>query len=199
MLDRYQKSPDISHWNGIKKGLRYIQGTKSLMLTYERSDSLKIVGYSDSDFAGCLDTDRSTSGYVFKLAGGAISWSSSKHAVMTSSTMYAEFVACYEAVGQAMWLKKFVSGLRVVDSIERPLKLYYDNEPTMFYAHNNKKTKAVKHINIRFYVVKEKIQDQTISLEHISTKKMIADPLTKGLPPSVFREHLASMGLRESL
>jgi hypothetical protein len=47
--------------------------------------------------------------------------------------------------------------------------------------------------------VKEKIQDQTISLEHISTKKMIADPLTKGLPPSVFREHLADMGLRKSL
>ena len=169
------------------------------MLTYERSDSLEIVGYSDIYFAGCLDTDRSTSGYVFKLAGGAISWSSSKQTVMTSSTMYAEFVACYEAVGQAMWLKKFVPDLRVVDNIERPLKLYYDNEPAVLYAHNNKKTKAAKHINIRFYVVKEKIQDQTISLEHISTKKMIADPLTKGLPPSVFREHLADMGLRESL
>jgi hypothetical protein len=169
------------------------------MLTYERSDSLEIVGYSDSDFAGCLDTDRSTSGYVFKLAGGAISWSSSKQTVMTSSTIYAEFVACYEAVGQAMWLKKFVSGLRVVDNIEKPLKLYCDNEPAVLYAHNNKKTKAAKHINIRFYVVKEKIQNQTISLEHISTKKMIADPLTKGLPPSVFREHLAGMGLRESL
>jgi hypothetical protein len=98
-----------------------------------------------------------------------------------------------------MWLKKFVSGLRVVDSIKRPLKLYCDNEPAVLYAHNNKKTKAVKHINIRFYVVKEKIQDQTISLEYISTKKMIADPLTKGLSPSVFREYLASMGLRENL
>jgi hypothetical protein len=115
---------------------------------------------------------------------------------MTSSTIYAEFVACYEAVRQAMWLKKFV---RVVDNIERPLKLYCDNEPVVLYAHNSKKTKAVKHINIRFYIVKEKIQDQTISLEHISTKKMIVDPLTKGLPPSVFREHLAGMGLRESL
>jgi hypothetical protein len=69
----------------------------------------------------------------------------------------------------------------------------------VFYAHNNKKTKVANHINIRFYVVKEKIQDQTISLEHISTKKMIADLFTKGLPSSVFREHLAGMGLRESL
>jgi hypothetical protein len=199
MLGRYQKNPGVSHWNGIKKALRYIQDTNGLMLTYERSDSLEIVGYSDSDFSGCLDTDRSTSGYIFKLVGGAISWSSSKQTVMTSSTMYTEFVACYETVGQAMWLKKFVPGLRVVDSIERPLKLYCDNEPTVLYAHNNKKTKATKHINIRFYVVKEKIHDQIISLEHISTKKMIADLLIKGLPPSVYREHLADMGLRESL
>jgi hypothetical protein len=58
------------------------------MLTYERSDSLKIVGYSDSDFTGCFDTGIFTSGYVFKLAGGAISWSSSKQTVMTSSMMY---------------------------------------------------------------------------------------------------------------
>jgi hypothetical protein len=108
---------------------------------------------------GCLDTDRSMSGYVFKLAGGAISCSSSKQTVMTSSMMYAEFVACYEATGQAMWLNKFVPGLRVVDSIERPLKLYCDNELAVLYTHNNKKTKATKHINIRFYVVKEKIQD----------------------------------------
>jgi hypothetical protein len=118
---------------------------------------------------------------------------------MTSSTIYAKFVACYEATEQAMWLKKFVPGLRVVDSIERPLKLYCDNESIVLYAHNSKKTKATKHINIRFYVVIEKIQDQTISLEHISTKKMIADPLTKGLPSSVFREHLADMSLRKSL
>jgi hypothetical protein len=102
MLGRYQKNPGISHWNGINKALRYIQGTKGLMLTYERSDSLEIVGYSDSDFVGCLNTDRSTSGYVFKLVGGAISWSSSKQTVMTSSMMYAKFVACYEAVGQTM-------------------------------------------------------------------------------------------------
>jgi hypothetical protein len=100
MLDRYQKKLGISHWNEIKKDLRYIQGTKGLMLTYKRSDSLEIVGYSDSDFAGCLDTDRSTSGYVFKLAGGAISCSSSKQTVMTLSTIYVEFVACYEALGR---------------------------------------------------------------------------------------------------
>jgi hypothetical protein len=142
MLSRFQKNLGTNHWNGIKKALRYIQGTKGLMLTYERSDNLEIVGYTDLDFVGCLDIDRSTLGYVFKVAGRPVLWSSSKQSVITSSMMYAEFVACCEATGQAMWLKKFVPSLRVVDGIERPLKLYCDNEPAVLYAHNNKKTKA---------------------------------------------------------
>jgi hypothetical protein len=113
--------------------------------------------------------------------------------------MYAEFVACYEATGQAEWLKKFVHGLRVVDSIEKPLKIYHDNDPAVQYSYNNKKSDASKHMNIKYYVVKEKIQDHTFSLEHISTKQMLVNPFTKGLPPNVFKEHVVGMGLRESL
>ena len=115
------------------------------------------------------------------------------------SMMYAEFVACYETSGQVKWVKKFIPGLRVVDSIEKPLKMYCDNKPASFYAHNNKSSGAAKHIDIKFYVVKEQIQDHTISLEHIRTKEMLVDPLTKGLLPNVFKEHLAGRGLRESL
>jgi hypothetical protein len=87
----------------------------------------------------------------------------------------------------------------VVDDISRPLKLYCDNEPAVIYAHNNKSSGAAKHIDIKYYVVKDKVRDQTVSLEHISTVKMLADPLTKDLPPSVFKEHVAGMGLRDSL
>ena len=77
-------------------------------MTYRRSDSLHIVGYSDSDYAG--DDRKSTSGYVFTLAGGAISWKSLKQTITTLSTMYAEFIACYEATGQVNFLKKFIPG-----------------------------------------------------------------------------------------
>ena len=90
-------------------------------------------------------------------------------------------------------------GLKVVDDIHKPLKLYYDNEPAVCYAHNNKSSGAAKHIDINFYVVKDKVWDHSISLEHINIKKILVGPLTKGLPPNVFREHLAGMGLRESL
>src|SRR5438876_3071885 len=112
-----------------------------------------------------------------------------------SSIMQAEFVACYEAIGQVVWLKKFIPGLRVVDSISSPLTLYCDNEPAIFYASNNKSSGAAKHIDIKYHVVKDRIQDQTIKIEHISTDLMLADPLTKGLPPNIFRYHVAGMGL----
>jgi len=133
------------------------------------------------------------------LAGGAISWKSAMQSVITLSTMYAEFIACFEATGQAMWLKKLVPGLRVIDSIERPLKIYCDNEPAVFYSYNNKSSAAAKHIELNYYVVKEKVRNHTIENIHKSTKEMLVDPLTKGLSPDVFSKHVASMGLRESL
>ena len=67
------------------------------MLTYRRSDHLEVIEYSDSDFAGCVDTRKSTLGYVFLLAGGAVSWKSAKQSVVAASTMEVEFVVCFEA------------------------------------------------------------------------------------------------------
>jgi hypothetical protein len=129
LLGRFQSNPGIEHWRLVKKALRYLQGTKCLMLSYKRSDSLQIVGYSDSNYAG--DDRKSTSGYIFTLVGGVISWKSSKQIVTTSFTMYTEFVACYEVTGQVNWLKKFIPGLKMVDDINRPLKLYCDNNPAV--------------------------------------------------------------------
>ena len=126
------------------------------MLMYRRSDSLHIEGYTYSNYAG--DERKSTSGYIFTLAEEAISWKSSKQTITTSSTKDVEFVACYEATGQVNWLKKFIPGLKVVDDIHKPLKLYCDNNPAKLYcdnnlavcyAHNNKSSGAAKHIDIK--------------------------------------------------
>ena len=78
MLGRFQSNPGLDHWKAAKKALRYMQGTKDYMLTYRRSDNLQVVGYSDADYAGCVDSKKSTSDYVFTLAGGAILWKSTK-------------------------------------------------------------------------------------------------------------------------
>ena len=103
---------------------------------YKKSDSLEVIGYADADHASCVDGRRSTSGYVFTLAGGAISWKSCKQSIATGSTMHAEFLACYEAVGQAVWLKNFIPGLRVVDNILELLMIHYDNKAEVFVSSN---------------------------------------------------------------
>jgi hypothetical protein len=115
-----------------------LQGTKHYRLTYKRTDNLEVIGYTDADFAGCADSQRSTSGYVFMLVSGAISWRSCKQTIATASMMFTEFIACYKVVGQAIWLKNPIPGLRVVDNISRPLTLYCDNKTAIFFSHNNK-------------------------------------------------------------
>ncbi|GJW70887.1 retrovirus-related pol polyprotein from transposon TNT 1-94 [Tanacetum coccineum] len=77
-------------------------------------------------------------------------------------------------------------GLEVVDTISKPLKIYYDNTATIFFSKNDKYSNGAKHIDIKFFIVKEEIQKQRLYLKHISTDLMIADPLTKGLPPTAF-------------
>jgi hypothetical protein len=69
-----------------------------------------------------------------------------------------------------MWLKNFVSGLRVIDSISKLLMIYCDNKATIFFSHNNKSSGASKHIDLRYLVVRERVQDRTINLEHIGSK-----------------------------
>jgi hypothetical protein len=87
----------------------------------------------------------------------------------------------------------------VVDSISGPLTIYYDNKSAVFFSSNNKSSDDVKHIDIKYFVVKDRVQDQTVEIEYISTKQMLVDPLTKGLPPNIFSDHVAGMGLLESL
>ena len=103
-------------------------------------DDLEIVGYTNSDFACCQDDMKSTSRYIFMLAGGALSWKSVKQTLLAFSTMQAEFVACYEAITQAIWLKNLISGFGIVDSISKPLKIYYDNRSAVLFSKNNKIT-----------------------------------------------------------
>jgi hypothetical protein len=73
--------------------------------------------------------------------------------------MCVEFVACYEKTGQVNWLKKFIPDLKVVGNIHKPLKLYFDNNPAVQYAYNNRLNGAAKHIDIKYYIVKDKVRD----------------------------------------
>ena len=129
-----QSNLGINHWKATMKVMRYLQGTKGYMLMYRRTDNLEVIGYSNSDYIGCIDSQKSTSGYVFMLVSGVVSQRSAKQTLIGTSTMEAEFVSCFEATSHGVWLKSFISGLRVVDSISRPLRIYCDYSATVFYS-----------------------------------------------------------------
>ena len=109
--------------------------------------------------------------------------------------MAAEFIACFEASNHGIWLRNFVTGLSVVNGIESPLKIYCDNNLAVLYSNNNRNATKSKFIDIKFLVVKERVQNRQIPIEHLRTNDMLADPLTKGLVPNVFHEHTAHMGV----
>ena len=91
MLRRYQSNLGLDHWKVAKNVMRYLQGTKDYMLTFKRSDNLEVIGYSDSDFARCVDSRKSTFSYLFMFDGGTISWKSSKQIITATSTMEANW------------------------------------------------------------------------------------------------------------
>ena len=100
-------------------------------------------------------------------------------------------MACYEACCHAMWMQNFISNLGVVDSISRQLKLFCDNSAAIAFSKNTRSTSRSKHINVKFYFVKEKVVESLIDIEHMSTKGMLAVPLIKGLPIVMFHEHIS--------
>ncbi|XP_075650089.1 secreted RxLR effector protein 161-like [Castanea sativa] len=195
MLGKYQSNPRLDHWKAAKKVMRYLQGTKDYMLTFKRSDNLEVIGYSDSNFGGCFDSRKSTFIYLFILGGGAISWKSSKQTITATSTIKAKFVTCFEATVHGLWLRDFISRLGIVNSISEPLRIYCDNSIAVFFSKNDKYSNVAKHMELKYLTVKEEVQKQRVSIEHISTQLMIVDPLTKGLPPKTFKEHVDQMGL----
>lgn len=156
---RFQPNPGQEYWKAAKKVMRYLKKTKGYMLTFQCSNHLKVVGYSDFGFARCQEDLKSISGYVFMMVEGAVSRKSVKKTLMASSTMQTEFGACYGATVQAVWLKNFISGLKVVDSISRPITFYYDNSAAVFFSKNNKSSGGSKHIDIKYLEVRDRVKE----------------------------------------
>ena len=104
-----------------------------------------------------------------------------------------------------MWLRNLIKELTVFDFVNRPIQLYCDNNFAVLFVNNNRGLKGSnnnnrglkgsKHMEVKYLTIKEKVQTGDITVEHISTDDMIADPLTKGLRPCVFDRHVINMGL----
>ena len=148
----------MDHWKAAKKVMRYLRGTKDYMLTFKRFDNFEVIGYTNSDFARCVGSRRLTFGYVYLLAGATISCKSDKQTIIVASTMEAEFVACFEATVHGLWLRNFILGLAIVDTIKKPLRIYCDNSAAVFFSKNKKYSNGAKHVELKNFAIKEEVQ-----------------------------------------
>ena len=108
--------------------------------------------------------DISTTGYIFVMERGAVSWQSPKQFVTASSTMEAEYVACYEATRHAIWVRNFIRDLGVVDSIEKPIMMYCNNTALVSFSNNLKGTSGARYIDVKYFMVRRKLKRASLRL-----------------------------------
>jgi len=190
-LARYMSKPTTDHWTTAKGVLRYLAGTVAHGINYGPSES-ELEGYCDADYAGDIDTRRSTTGYVFILNGGIISWSSRLQATVAVSTAEAEYMAAAQAVNEALWLRKLIADIKI------PLKtiqMYTDNQAALTLLKNPIASARSKHIDIVYHFARERVARKEVKFEYCPTSVMIADIMTKALAESKFEKCCKGMGV----
>src|ERR1700678_1515334 len=122
LLARFQSNPGIEHWSALMHVLGYIKNTLNYGVTYSRDADFSPHAYVDADYGGCRDTRRSTSGYVFIMASGPVTWSSKRQTTVTLSTVEAEYVAMSQCAQQMVWMQSWLSEVEVKFSIPSLLR-----------------------------------------------------------------------------
>ena len=196
LLSRYISKYNTEHWKAAKHLLRYIRGTTDLCLTFNKENSNRIaLGYADADWGGDLDTRRSTTGYIFKVYGGVVAWKSRRQNTVALSTTEAELMASSEATRQAIWLRQLLSDLQL--PLEQPLPILNDNNGAIALSKNPVNHDKSKHIDMRHKFVREKVEDNTVTLSHVPSAENMADLLTKSLPAETFNRLRDLLGVQQ--
>ena len=144
---RYTSKPTEDHWKAINHILRYLVGTTKYGLLYSRNISqIDDVGYSDADWGGDLDDRKSTSGYIFQIAGGPVSWCSRKQSCVALSTSEAEYIALTSAAQEGIWLRQLIS--EILKKPMKPVTIYEDNQSTICLAGGDRITLFKNHSHI---------------------------------------------------
>lgn len=193
-ISRFQETPTDEHWVALKRILRYIQGSKDIKLCYSRNElAPPLCGFVDSDWASDVSDRKSTSGFILKVFGSTVLWSSRKQQMVTLSTTEAEYVAACCATQELIWLNKILHDMKV--NLTLPIVMYEDNQGCIFLAKNSE-TKRSKHIDVKWHYLRNCVTEGQIKLEYIATEKQEADILTKPLPKPSFERHRSSIGLK---
>jgi transposase InsO family protein len=190
-LTRYMAAPTEVHWMSAKSVLKYLASTTDCGIHFGGGDS-EITGFCDADFAGDIDTRRSTTGYVFTLYGGVVSWSSRLQPTVAASTTEAEYMAAAHAVKEALWLRKLVTDL---DRPSSSIKIFCDNQATIALLNNPVTSARSKHIDVLHHFARERVARKEVSFTYCKSVDNMADCMTKILPEIKFQSCCKMMGL----
>ena len=174
MCARFQANPKKCHLVAIKKILRYLVLTPNLGLWYPKGSTFDLLGYSDSDYAGCKVDRKSTTGTCQFLSQSLVSWSSKKQ----NFTAEAEYVAAGTCCAQLLWMRQTLSDFGCEYT---KIPLLCDNESAIKLANNSVQHSRTKHIDIRHHFLRDHETKGDIALSHVRTDKQLADIFTKPL------------------
>jgi len=183
MCARFQANPKKSHISAVKRILRYLKHTPSIGLWYPKGASFTLLGYSDSDFAGCRVNHKSTSGGCHSLGCSLVSWSSKKQNSVALSTAEAEYIAAGACCAQILYMKQSLLDYGVV--LDR-IPLLCDNESAVKIANNPVQHSRTKHIDIRHHFLRDHVARNDILLCGVRSEDQLADIFTKPLDESTF-------------
>ena len=195
ILAHAQSNPTARSWMQGQHVLGYLKRTRDYGINYCADKGSEMIGYSDASYALVGEKSRSITGYVFKIAGGPISWKSYRQNAMASSTMAAEYMALSDATREAVWLRNLygdVSGYMLFS----PTTIYEDNEACIAVTSNRLISEKSKHIQVRFHVVRDHLEKGEIRLKPVPTDKQEADIFTKILSPPQFSHATEMLGIR---
>ena len=157
--------------------------------------SAVLEGYSDANWISDSDETKSTSGFIFTLSGGAVSWKSSKQTCTAKSTMESEFVALEKAGTEAEWLRNFLADVPIWTKPVPSVSLHCDSQAAIGRAMNKSYNGKSRHIRLRHNIVRQLLDDGVISLNFVRSEVNLADPLTKPLGRKLVYETSRGMGL----
>ncbi|KAL7001863.1 hypothetical protein U1Q18_052394 [Sarracenia purpurea var. burkii] len=187
-VSKYMANPGREHWKAVKWIFRYLRGTTDHGILFARQQGqISVVGYVDADYAGGVDDRRSTTGYVFTLAGGPICWRSMVQSLVALSTTESEYMAVTEAGKEALWLKGFVKELGIDQG---GVQLHCDSQSAIYLAKHQVYHARTKHIDVRFHKVRELIAMGDVVLEKVHTSENATDMLTKTVTADKFKHCL---------
>ena len=193
---RSMHSPQPADWIRLKHLLRYLKGTITHGLYFNRLPANSITSFSDADWAGDVFDRWSTSGFLVYLGGNLVSWSSKKQPTVARSSTEAEYKALANASSELIWIRSLLHELRIVLP---PPTLWCDNIGATYLSANPIFHALMKHIEIDFHFVREQVASRQLRISIISDKDQVADLLTKPLPKLRFLHLRSKLNLLPAL